>query len=131
MARDISEKHDRLWWVAASPGIWAVHFSFSYATAAVWCAKYAGPDASSSAARWAIGAFTLVALALVGVVAHRGLQQWRVLPSRAPSARPSDEADSPEARHHFLGFTLLALSGLSALAILYAALAAAFIGSCR
>ena len=27
-----------------APGIWSAHFLLSYATAAVWCAKMAGPD---------------------------------------------------------------------------------------
>lgn len=129
-ARDISEKGGNLWWVAAPPGIWAVHFVLSYGTVAVWCAKYAGPESSLLAARWAIAAYTAAALAVVGVVVRRGLAQWRSAPPAPSEREAADEIDSPEARQHFLGFTLLALSALTALAITYEALAAVFIGSC-
>src|SRR5688572_14595640 len=128
MARDVSEKHDSLWWVAAPPGVWGAHFVLSYATAAVWCAK-AGPDASLLVARVAIGAYTALALVAVGGVARRGFAQYRSLPREA--TKETEELDSPEVRHHFLGFTLIALSALSALAISFGAMAAVFIGSCR
>ena len=128
MARDVSERHDSLWWVAAPPTAWAAHFVLSYATAAVWCAK-AGPDASLLVARVAIGVYTALALAAVGSVARRGLAQYRSLPRE--STREAAQLDSPEVRHHFLGFTLVALSALSALAISFGAMAAVFIGSCR
>lgn len=119
------ERHDSLWWVAASPGVWAAHFTLSYSVAAVWCAKR-GVDAPLSAARWAIAAFTLVGLAAVGLVALRGLRGYR-----SGSGKPRIDVDTSAARHQFLGFTLLSLSGLSAVAIVYQALAAVFIGSCR
>jgi hypothetical protein len=125
MAKELSEQHDSLWWVAAAPAIWAVHFLLSYATAAVWCAKFAAPGGSLSGARVAIFVYTALALALVAGVGWRGLCNYR-------RARPPEPGhDSPEGRHHFLGFTLLSLAGLSALAIVYEALAAVFIGSCR
>jgi hypothetical protein len=124
MPNELSEKHDRLWWVAAPPAIWAGHFLLSYATAAIWCAKLS-QGGSLSGARVAIFVYTGVALCLVAGVAYRGLRQYQ-------RGAGSGEAntDSPEARHHFLGFTLLSLSALSALAIVYEALAAVFIGSC-
>lgn len=123
MAKQFSEKRDSLWWVAAAPGIWGVHFTLSYATAAVWCAKAASRDGSLSGARVAIFVYTAVALALALGVFLRGLGAYR---------RTSSEAhiDTSESRHHFMGFTLLSLSGLSAVAIVYEALAAVFIGSC-
>jgi hypothetical protein len=130
IARDISEKEGSLWWVAAPPGIWAVHFLLSYGTVAVWCAKYAGAESSLLGARWAIAAYTAAALGLMAVVARRGLGQWRSVPPASSGEHAADEIDSPEARQHFLGFTLLALSALSALAVAYEALAAVFIGSC-
>jgi hypothetical protein len=40
-------------------------------------------------------------------------------------------SDTPEDRHRFMGFATTLLSGISAIAILYQALAAVFIGSCR
>lgn len=127
MVRNVSERHDSLWWVAAPPGVWAAHFVLSYATAAVWCAK-AGPDASLLVARAAIGVYTALGLVAVAGVARRGLAQYRSLPREAAEA---EDLDSSEVRHHFLGFTLVALSALSALAISFGAMAAVFIGSCR
>jgi hypothetical protein len=117
-----SERHDSLWWVAAAPAIWAAHFSLSYATAAVWCAKH-GSLASLSGARVAIFAYTGIALAGMLLVGLRGKRQYAI------RGEPTD-ADSSGSRHRFLGFTLLSLSGLSGLAVTYEALAAVFIGSC-
>jgi hypothetical protein len=129
MSDALSERRDGLLWVAASPTIWAGHFLLSYATAAVWCAKYAGPEASLSGARMAIAVYTGAALVGVGSVAWRGLRQYRRAAREA--GEDSESVDSPAARHRFLGFTLLTLSGLSALAILFEALAAVFMGSCH
>jgi hypothetical protein len=125
MASPLAEKHDRLWWVAAPPAIWGAHFLLSYATVAVWCAKQVPPGGPLASARAAVFAYSAVALLAVAGIALRGLRQYR----RATPPEPGD--DSREARHHFLGFTLLALSGLSALAIVYEALTVVFIGSCR
>jgi hypothetical protein len=123
--RQFPEKQDSLWWVATAPGIWGAHFVLSYGTAAVWCAKQ-GLDAPLSLARSAIYAYTAVALVAIVAVALRGLRSYR-----APGSEPRTDADSSESRHRFLGFTLLSLSGLSAVAIVYQGLAAVFIGSCR
>lgn len=125
MARELSERQDRLRWVAAPPAIWAAHFLLSYATVAVWCARYAPPGGSLASARIAVFAYTAVALVAVGGVALRGLRHYR-------SAGPVPSGhDSPEGRRRFIGFTLLALSGLTALSIVYEALAAVFIRSCH
>lgn len=121
---DLHERHDSLWWVAGAPGIWALHFLLSYGTAAVWCAKQ-GSDAPLSAARVAIAVYTGLALAVLLIVARRGLVRFR-----APTAARSD-SDTSTARQTFLGFTVLSLSGLSALAVIYEAAAAVIIGSCR
>jgi hypothetical protein len=126
MSDEVPEREDSLWWVAAAPGVWAAHFTLSYATAAVWCAKQ-GSAAPLSGARVAIAVFSVVGLAAVGVVALRGLRNYH----RNGDERPRTDVDTSLARHQFLGFTLLSLSGLSAVAIVFQALAAVFIGSCR
>jgi hypothetical protein len=128
MQRDTSERHESLWWVATPPGVWAAHFLSCYATAAVWCAKQAEPGASLLVARAAIGGYTALALVALGVVARRGRRRQGSLPR---SIDDDEQLDSPEVRQHFLGFTLLALSALSAIAVVFSALAAVFIGSCR
>jgi hypothetical protein len=124
---DVPESEDSLWWVAAAPGVWAAHFMLSYVTAAVWCAKQ-GSEAPLSLARVAIAVFTVVGVAAVGLVAWRGLRNYH---HRSHAAEPRTDVDTSLARHQFLGFTLLSLAGLSAVAIVYQALAAVFIGSCR
>jgi hypothetical protein len=128
----LSEKHDSLWWVAAAPGIWGVHFILCYAIAAVWCAKH-GMRAPLSSARVAIGVLSGAALLALGVVALRGYRNYRRVgaPPGSPGTRPRSDSDSSEARHQFVGFTLLSLAGLSAIAVVYEALAAVIIGSCH
>jgi hypothetical protein len=126
MATPYPEKSSHLWAIAASPALWAGHFLLSYATAAVWCAKFAGASGSLAPARAAIAAYTVVALAGIALVGWRGAKRHSV----GAASVPHDD-DSPEDRHRFLGFATLLLSGLSAVATVYSALAAAFIGSCR
>ena len=122
---ELSEKHDSLWWVAAAPGIWGVHFLACYATAAIWCAKH-GMRAPLSSARLVIVVLSAAALLLLGLVAWRGYRSYT-----SPAQPPRTDDDTREARHHFMGFTLLSLAGLSAIAVVYEALAAVFIGSCN
>jgi hypothetical protein len=126
MNTDLSEKDESLWVLVASPAIWALHFLLSYGTAAIWCAKFAGPDGSLGVVRVAIAAYTVVALGAIGVIGRRGYERHRFGDSTLPH-----DFDSPADRHRFLGFTVLILSGLSAIAVVYAALPAVFIGSCH
>jgi hypothetical protein len=121
----LPEHADSLWWLTVSPTLWAFHFLASYGTAAVWCAKVAGRDGSLGAARVAIAAYTAVALA--GVLAT-GFRAWRHARWGDASTR---HLDSSEDRRRFLGLSTLLLSGLSAVAIAYAALAVVYVGDCR
>jgi hypothetical protein len=121
----ISDRDTSLWWLAAAPAIWALHFLLSYATAAVWCAKHAGPDGQVGGAQLAISAYTLFALAGVTTVGIRGLRHHR----HGGSAPPHD-ADTREDRHRFLGYAGALLAGLAAIAILYEVAAVLLIGSC-
>jgi hypothetical protein len=123
---DLPESRESLWTLAASPLAWAAHFLLSYVTAAVWCAKFAKPGDSLSGVRVAIGVYTVLALAVIAVVGARGWRRHR----HGHAPLPHD-ADTPEDRHRFLGFATVLLSGLSAVAVLYASLAAVFIGDCR
>jgi len=120
------EKQDSLWWLAAAPGVWALHFLASYATAAIWCAKHGAP-ASLGAARVLIAAYTALGLIALGGLARRGVFHYR----SGGRAEHDPRRDTSEARHQFLGFTLLSLAALSGLAVAYQALAAVFVGSCR
>ena len=122
----LHEKRESLWWIAVSPTIWALHFLASYITVAIWCARFAPRDGSLGSARTAIVAYTVVALLGITLTGMSGLRRHRY----GDEATPHD-FDTPEDRHRFLGFSTLLLSGLSLVAVLYVAGAAAYIGSCR
>jgi hypothetical protein len=121
-----AEQHQSLWLLTASPVVWAVHFMLCYITAAIWCEKLAGPDKSLWEVRVAIATYTAIALVVIGIVGWIGYRRH----SFGSADLPHDD-DTPDDRHRFLGFSTLLLSGLSAVATLYAALVAVFIGSCH
>lgn len=121
-----AERRESLWILTVSPTIWAAHFLLSYVTAAVWCAKAADRAASLAGVRTAVAVYTAVALAGILVTAWCGYRRHE----HGTAAVPHD-FDTPADRHRFLGFATLLLSGLSAVAVVYVALSAVFIGSCR
>lgn len=122
----LPEEHETLWWLTAAPVIWAIHLLLSYATAAVWCGKFVGAGGSLYGVRLAIAVYTVVALTGIAIVGRHGLRRHRHGAETAPH-----DLDSAEDRHRFLGFATLLLSGLSAVATIYAALVPVFIGSCH
>jgi hypothetical protein len=122
-----------LWLLTIAPTIWAAHLLLSYISAAVWCAKFAGPDASLGNIPTAIAWYTTVALIGIAFVGWEGFRR-HIYPSTAHGAgteTTTHDLDSPEDRHRFLGFATLLLSGLSGVAVLYAALAAMYFDTCR
>ena len=122
----LPERHETLWMLAASPTIWALHLLASYATAAIWCGKIAGPSGSFAAARIAIAVYTVAALAGIGAI---GLVAFRR--HRFGGGRPPHDADTPEDRHRFIGYSTFLLSALSVVAVIYAAMAVVFIEGCQ
>jgi hypothetical protein len=122
---EVHESNQSLLLLAASPAIWTVHFLLSYFTAAIWCAKFAGPDGSLRIVQVAIAVYTLFALVGIGIIGWSGYRRH----SYGNEAVPHD-FDSPEDRHRFLGFATLLLSGLSAVATIYVALVVVFVRSC-
>jgi hypothetical protein len=122
----LPEEHESLWLLTAGPVMWAAHFLACYGTAAIWCAKAAGPGGSLHGVRVAIMAYTVLALVGIGLIGWRGFQRHSFEGSTLPH-----DFDSPGDRHRFLGFATLLLSGLSAVAVLYAALVAVFVRSCH
>jgi len=126
MNERLREERESLWRLAAPPLIWAAHLLSSYCTAAIYCEKFAGRGDSLGAARIAIVVYTVVALAGIAVFGVRGYQRHRYGDSTTPH-----DFDSPEDRHRFLGFATFLLAGLAGVAVVYQALPAAFIGSCR
>lgn len=123
---ELPEGAESLWRLASGPLIWSVHFVLCYVTASVWCAKVAGAGGPLGGARLAIGVFTVVALAGIGIVSWSGWERHTFRGATLPH-----DFDSREDRHRFLGFAMLLLAGLSAVATIYTALAAVFIDTCR
>jgi hypothetical protein len=115
-----------LWLLTIAPTLWAVHLLLCYVTAAIWCAKFVPISGSLDGVRTAISWYTVVALLGIVAVGWEGFRRH----SYGTEATTHD-LDTPEDRHRFLGFATLLLSGLSAVAVLYAALAAAFFQTCR
>ena len=120
------ESKQSLWRLALAPLIWAMHFMFTYITAAIWCAKVAGRDGPLGGARVAFAVYTVVALAGIAIVGWRG---W--VRHAFDGSETNHDFDTPADRHRFLGFATALLAGLSAVATIFTALAAFFFSDCR
>ena len=123
-------EHESLWWLTLPPLIWVAHFFACYLTAAVYCAKSAAHDAPLTTVRWAVGAYTALALCGAALCAWRGLRHRRWGVEGSWRGVPLD-FDSPGDRHRFLGLASLLLSGLVILGTLFVALPALFLETCR
>ena len=121
----LPERPLHLWLVAAAPVIWIVHFFVSYATAAIWCAKFAGRDGSLGTVRTTILWYTAAALPAIVVFGWNGWRKHRF----GHRSEPHD-ADTPEDRHRFLGLATALLAALSALATLMVAWSATVFQRC-
>ena len=121
-----ARRRDTLWLLTIAPTIWAAHLLLSYISAAVWCAKFASPAAPVDGIRTAINWYTVVALTGIAIVGWEGFRRHR-----HGTEATTHDLDTPDDQHRFLGFATLLLSGLSAVAVLYAALAATFFETCR
>lgn len=119
------EEEESLWWLAAPPAVWLAHLLASYLTAANFCAG-AGEHTSLRTVRWAIGGYTLAALSLLLFLGRRGWTRHRAGEALAPH-----DFDSRADRHRFLGFTLFLLTGAALLGVVFAALPAFFLETCR
>lgn len=120
--------------MTVAPAVWAVHLLLSYVTAAIWCAKFADPAGSLNGVPQAVAWYTAVALAAIAIVGWEGWRRHRYPRDRSgviATETTTHDLDSAEDRHRFLGFATLLLSGLSALGVLYAAMAATFFDTCR
>jgi hypothetical protein len=120
------EHQESLWLLIVSPTIWAAHFILSYITAAIWCAKYAPRYGSLEPVRWAIVAYTVMALIGIAWNGRSGLRRHRF-----GSASLPHDFDTPGDRHRFLGFATALLAALSAVATVFAAFVVLFFEDCR
>jgi hypothetical protein len=119
----VAETNSTLWRLTVPPGIWAAHFLLSYATVSIWCAKAAEPAGSFWQVRAAIAVYSVVALAVIGVVGWAGYGD-------CIGGGSALSQDTPESRSRFLGYATLLLSALSGLATAFAALTLFFFRSC-
>lgn len=126
MNTHLAEHRETIWMLVVSPTIWAAHFLLCYVTAAIWCAKAPSALASLGGVRTAVIVFTLLALAGITAMGWTGYRRH----SYGAGAAPHDD-DTPEDRHRFMGFATLLLSGLSAVAVIYAALVIVFVETCQ
>jgi hypothetical protein len=103
--------------------IWAGHFLACYASAAVFCARFA--DGGLGTLRLALAAITVLALA--GIV-FAGILAWRQW--GFGTGDPPHDDPTRQDRLLFQGFATLLLAGLSFVAVAYQALPVAFITDC-
>ena len=124
--RPLDDPRDRggLWPLVIAPTAWLLHFVACYVTAAIACEKAPG-IATPDGARGALWAYTIVALAVIATAAVRGWRRHR------DGGAPPRDAATPTDRRRFLGFATFLLCVLSAIAVLYTALAFVVIGTCR
>jgi hypothetical protein len=118
--------HYSLWLLTIAPTIWAVHLLLCYITAAIWCARFVAAGGPLGGVRSAVGWYTAVALVGIGVIGWEGFRRHR-----HGTEATTHDLDSVEDRHRFVGFATLLLAGLSAVGVLYAALAAIYFETCR
>jgi hypothetical protein len=118
--------HYSLWLLTIAPTIWAAHLLLCYITAAIWCAKFVAAGGPLGGVRTAVGWYTGLALVGIAMIGWEGFRRHR-----HGTEATTHDLDSVDDRHRFLGFATLLLSGLSAVGVLYAALAAVYFETCR
>lgn len=123
--RTFREEASSLWLIVLAPVLWAVHFVAVYGLTAMTCAKFGTPEAVTLL-RIAIAVLTFVALGGIGMVGIKSWRQWDYLADHDYS----HHLPTGEHRHEFLGHAAFLLSVMSAIAVVYTALPAVFIGTC-
>lgn len=114
-----------LWTLITPPSVWAIHFMVCYGVAAVDCAK-SGMQSDLSATRLLVGIATAAALVLITMSGIFGYRRWGVGSELPPYDEPTSEH-----REQFLGVSILLLSCLSFVGVLFVALPPVFITDCR
>ena len=120
----MTEAWKTLWPILFGPTIWALHFLVCYVFAAVFCAKTGG-SADFSTVRLVVAVATALALAAIAFAGFLGYRQWAI-ERDVRQDRPTDVD-----RRQLLGQAAILLCGLSGVAVVYVALPALFIASCR
>ena len=113
---------ESLWTLFTAPVVWALHFLVCYVVVAVACEK--GP-AHLETVRWVLAGVTVAALATIVLSAYLAWRQWGF-----GTDDPPHDAPTRTDRSLFQGFATLLLSGLSFIAVLFAAAPLIFIAGC-
>lgn len=122
--REFAEESNALWWITLAPAAWAVHFVLAYGGTAVWCAKF-GETQGVTVARLSIAGLTVLALGVIGWLGWRAVRRWN------PRKNNAEDLSHPEGRHQFLGHAAFLLCIISAIGVVYVAMPALFISTCR
>ena len=126
-AREFAEEADTLWQLTLGPLVWAIHFAASYAASAVICAKAPDPAQPLDALRIGIGVGTVAALAVIAWLAWKAWRAWDFLDDRDYT----HGGHATEDRHEFIGHAAFLLCGTSFIGVIYTALPALLITTCR
>ncbi|MBW6421916.1 hypothetical protein KX729_10715 [Rhizobium sp. XQZ8] len=122
----IPREVETLWTLFTAPVVWALHFAACYATVAVFCAKRLPASFSFDSVRIVLFVVTLMALGVIVFAAWLAWRQWGFGDDDPPHNEPTRDS-----RLLFQGFATLLLSGLSFLAVVYAAVPLMFIAECQ
>ncbi|GGG17211.1 hypothetical protein GCM10010924_52820 [Rhizobium wenxiniae] len=122
----IPREVESLWTLFTAPTIWAVHFIGCYATVAIYCAKAASLDFGFDTVRLLLAGFTVFALAVIVLSAWLAWRQWGFGVHDPPHDEPTRKG-----RTLFQGYATLLLSGLSFVAVVYAAIPLILIAECQ
>ncbi|TNM63084.1 hypothetical protein [Aliirhizobium smilacinae] len=122
----IPREVESLWTLFTAPTVWAIHFLGCYAAVAVYCAKAASLDFGFAVVRLALGGLTVLALMAIVLSAYLAWRQWGF-----GSGDPPHDEPTRRDRTLFQGFATLLLSGLSFVAVVYAAIPLIFIAECQ
>lgn len=117
-SEEFLDESTSLWRITAGPLIWAAHFLFCYVGAAVWCAKV---GTNLTFLRLSIIGLTVLAVAAIAWVG------WQAFTREVPTR----ELHHPQHRHMFLARAAFLLAIISGIGVVYVAMPALFIGTCR
>ncbi|TWF43479.1 hypothetical protein [Neorhizobium alkalisoli] len=122
----IPREIETLWTLFTAPVVWALHFVICYAAVAIFCAKRLPASFDFDTMRIALFVVTLAALAMIVLAAWLAWRQWGFGADDPPHDEPTKDS-----RALFQGFATLLLSGLSFMAVVYAAIPLIFIAECQ
>lgn len=126
MKHILPKEVESLWTLFTAPTVWALHFLVCYVVVAIHCEKAAVWDVDFDTIRIVLGFVTLAALAMITLSAYLAWRQWGFGSGDPPHSEPTDKD-----RRLFQGFATLLLSGLSFVAVIYAAIPLIFIAGCQ